>query len=79
MASDVARSGDGCPRDCRRWRRPIAPTCPSRICCCRRACADWLPEDHLAFFVSDLIDQLDLSAVTAVVKTENGATRRITR
>ena len=25
---------------------------------------DWLPEDHLAFFVSDLIDQLDLSAVT---------------
>ena len=25
---------------------------------------DWLPEDHLAFFVSDLIDQLDLSAIT---------------
>jgi transposase len=24
---------------------------------------DWLPEDHLAFFVSDLIDQLDLSAI----------------
>ena len=21
---------------------------------------EWLPEDHLAFFVSDLIDQLDL-------------------
>ena len=27
---------------------------------------DWLPEDHLAFFVSDLIDQLDLSAITAL-------------
>jgi len=23
---------------------------------------EWLPEDHLAFFVSDLIDQLDLTA-----------------
>ena len=28
---------------------------------------DWLPEDHLAFFVSDLIDQLDLSAITSGV------------
>jgi len=25
---------------------------------------DWLLEDHLAYFVSDLIDQLDLSAIT---------------
>jgi transposase len=25
---------------------------------------DWLPEDHLAYFVGDLIDQLDLSAIT---------------
>jgi transposase len=25
---------------------------------------DWLPEDHLVYFVSDLIDQLDLSAIT---------------
>ena len=25
---------------------------------------DWLPENHLAYFVSDLIDQLDLSAIT---------------
>jgi transposase len=31
---------------------------------------DWLPEDHLAFFVSDLIDQLDLSAITAVYEDE---------
>ena len=27
---------------------------------------DWLPEDHLAFFVSDLVDHLDLSAITAI-------------
>lgn len=26
---------------------------------------DWLPEDHLAYFVSDVVDQLDLSAVHA--------------
>ncbi|MGH7175845.1 MAG: IS1182 family transposase [Tepidisphaeraceae bacterium] len=31
---------------------------------------DWLPEHHLAYFVSDLIDQLDLSAITAVYEDE---------
>src|SRR4029450_11351851 len=31
---------------------------------------DWLPEDHLAFFVSDLIDQVDLSAITTVYEDE---------
>jgi transposase len=31
---------------------------------------DWLPEDHLAYFVSDLIDALDLSTVTAVYEDE---------
>src|SRR3954451_8686097 len=32
---------------------------------------EWLPEDHLAFFVSDLIDQLDLSAIATVYEEEN--------
>jgi transposase len=31
---------------------------------------DWLPEDHLAFFVSDLVDHLDLSAITATYEDE---------
>jgi transposase len=31
---------------------------------------EWLPEDHLAFFVSDLIDQLDLSAITTPYEAE---------
>ena len=31
---------------------------------------DWLPEDHLAFFVSDLVDHLDLSAITAIYEDE---------
>ena len=30
----------------------------------------WLPEDHLAYFVNDLIDQLDLSAITAPYEAE---------
>jgi len=31
---------------------------------------DWLPEDHLAYFVSDVVDNLDLSAIEAVYGTE---------
>jgi transposase len=31
---------------------------------------EWLPEDHLAFFMSDLIDQLDLSGITTVYEDE---------
>ena len=31
---------------------------------------DWLPEGHLAFFVSDLVDQLDLSAIMTVYEDE---------
>jgi transposase len=30
----------------------------------------WLPDDHLAYFVSDLVDQLDLSAITALYEDE---------
>lgn len=31
---------------------------------------DWLPENHLAFFVGDLIDHLDLSTITGVYEDE---------
>lgn len=31
---------------------------------------DWLPEDHLAYFVSDVVDQLDLSAIESVYEDE---------
>jgi transposase len=31
---------------------------------------DWLPEDHLVYFVSDLIDQLNLSAITRDYENE---------
>jgi transposase len=32
---------------------------------------DWLPEDHLAYFVSDLVDHLNLSAITKVYEEED--------
>lgn len=32
---------------------------------------DWLPEGHLAYFVSDLVDQFDLSAIHAVYEKES--------
>ena len=31
---------------------------------------DWLPENHLAYFVSDVVDQLDLSAIESVYEKE---------
>lgn len=31
---------------------------------------DWLPEDHLAYFVSDLVDDLDLSEIESVYERE---------
>ena len=34
------------------------------------ALQEWLPPDHLAYFISDLVDQLDLSAITARYEQE---------
>jgi len=31
---------------------------------------DWLPEGHLAYYVSDIVDQMDLSAIHAVYEKE---------
>ena len=31
---------------------------------------DWLPENHLAYFVSDVVDQLDLAAIHAVYEKD---------
>jgi len=31
---------------------------------------DWLPEDHLTYFVSDVVEQLDLSAIESVYEEE---------
>jgi transposase len=34
------------------------------------ALQDWLPEDHLVYFLTDLVDKLDLSAITQVYEEE---------
>jgi transposase len=31
---------------------------------------DWLPDDHLAYFVSDLIDSIDLTAIESSYEDE---------
>src|ERR1700694_5220269 len=33
--------------------------------------SEWLPEDHLAYFVSDVVDQLDLRAIEWVYEEED--------
>src|SRR6059036_4208647 len=32
---------------------------------------DWLPDDHLVYFVSDVVDALDLSAIMSVYEDED--------
>jgi hypothetical protein len=32
---------------------------------------DWLPEDHLAYFVIDVVDQLDLTKIEAVYEKDD--------
>ena len=36
------------------------------------ALQEWLPEDHLAYFITDVVDQLDLSAITARYEERRG-------
>jgi len=45
------------------------PICQSKICCYRRVWAT-VAEDHLAYFVSDVVEQLDLSAIESVYEEE---------
>ena len=40
---------------------------------------EWLPEDHLVYFVSDVVDQLDLSAIHAVYERRSEGNRRTIR
>ena len=34
------------------------------------ALQEWVPDDHLAYFISDVVDQLDMSEVTACYERE---------
>ena len=33
---------------------------------------DWLPEDHLAWFIADVVNELDMSAIYAKYEREDG-------
>ncbi len=35
------------------------------------AMQEWLPPDHLSYFISDIVDHLDLSAITSVYERES--------
>jgi hypothetical protein len=45
--------------------------CPDQMFLLPPSLRDWLPEDHLAYFVSDIIDQLDFSKVEMVYERAN--------
>ena len=38
---------------------------------------DWLPEGHLALFISDVVDTLDLSAIFGVYGSRRGRPRGV--
>jgi transposase len=46
------------------------PYLPDQILLLPPSLRDWLPDHHLAYFISDLIDQLDLSAIEAGYEQE---------
>ena len=71
-------------------RRSTCPTLRAMATTCRSylpeqdlllppSVRDWLPEDHPAHFVSDLVDQLALSAITLVYEDGRRDYPRITR
>ncbi len=45
--------------------RTYLPYDPDQQLLLPAALREWLPEDHLAYFISDLVEQLDLSEITA--------------
>ena len=45
---------------------------PDQIFLMPASLRDWLPREHLAYFVSDLVDQLDLSDIMSRCKEEKG-------
>ena len=42
------------------------------------ALQEWLPDDHLAYFISDVVDQLDLFWRSRRVTSRKGAVDRLT-
>ena len=49
------------------------PYDPDQLLLMPPALADWVPEDHLARFVSDVVDTLDLTAIEETYREERGS------
>jgi transposase len=47
------------------------PYCPDQMFLLPPSLRDWLPEDHLVYFVSDVVDQLDLSKIELVYEKDD--------
>jgi transposase len=45
--------------------------CPDQLLLLPPSLRDWLPENHLAYFVGDVIDQLDLSEIESYYERED--------
>jgi transposase len=43
--------------------KTFRPYEPDQISLIPASMQDWLPSDHLAYFISDIVDNLDLSAI----------------
>ena len=47
------------------------PYCPDQMFLLPPSLRDWLPENHLSYFVSDVVDQIDLSEIESYYETED--------
>ena len=50
--------------------KPYVPYEPDQQLLLPAALQEWLPDDHVAYFISDVVDQLDMSKVTARYERE---------
>ena len=58
--------------------KTFRPYEPDQLLLMPPSLADWVPEDHLARFVSDVVDTLDLTAIEDATR-RSGAIRPTTR
>jgi len=47
------------------------PYCPDQMFLLPPSLRDWLPENHLVYFVSDVVDQLDLSNIESIYEKDD--------
>jgi len=52
--------------------KTFRPYEPDQIYLMPASLQDWLPKGHLAYFISDVVDQLDLSAIMSCYQEEKG-------